>query len=365
MSTKISREVVNDIASGASNAEVCEKHGLDNAQVETIRRKLKAAGVIKDNGSPATSNGNTTQITTQSLWKCPACNTPQTRAYDECPQCGIIISKYKSALKVQLTEGDHLVVGERITDPEIQDYIKTKLLIPKSKILAAGMYNHNPDGEHFLLLQEGLETQLIFVKRTPAQIISSSHPLSSITRTSLTTVLEDAGESGVLEIAQGQKKLSCYFTLDLLDEMEELKNLIDQRMGAKEVSNRQEAVTKTDRTTVKSQIRKHEMTASEGVVVVIVAGVIILSGFFISDWWSGGHYFTGSSSSDAGYYGDSLVGKTYNNDVFNMLSAGGSYETLAGTGMHLWQAYFPNSNLTVTVDKKSNKIIDVDRGRAQ
>lgn len=97
MSQKVSREVVNDIASGASNAEVCEKHGLDNAQVETIRRKLRAAGVIKDNGSDARSNGNTTQITTQSLWKCPACNTPQTKAYEECPQCGVLVGKFQES----------------------------------------------------------------------------------------------------------------------------------------------------------------------------------------------------------------------------------------------------------------------------
>lgn len=99
MSQKISRQVINDIASGASNAEVCGKHGLDNAQVETVRRKLKAAGVVKDNGSPATSNGNTTQITTQSLWNCPACNTPQLRGYKECPQCGVLVEKYYNKQK--------------------------------------------------------------------------------------------------------------------------------------------------------------------------------------------------------------------------------------------------------------------------
>jgi hypothetical protein len=34
----------------------------------------------------------------QNAWKCPSCLMPQAREYDECPQCGIIVSKYLSQL---------------------------------------------------------------------------------------------------------------------------------------------------------------------------------------------------------------------------------------------------------------------------
>ncbi len=38
------------------------------------------------------------------LWVCPFCKMPQTRAFDECPQCGIIGSKYMQRLEKTKTE---------------------------------------------------------------------------------------------------------------------------------------------------------------------------------------------------------------------------------------------------------------------
>jgi tellurite resistance protein len=32
--------------------------------------------------------------TTAVVWRCPACHMPQFKAYDECPQCGVIVSKF-------------------------------------------------------------------------------------------------------------------------------------------------------------------------------------------------------------------------------------------------------------------------------
>jgi len=37
-------------------------------------------------------------------WTCPFCNMPQTREFDECPQCGIIISKYMKHMDMERTE---------------------------------------------------------------------------------------------------------------------------------------------------------------------------------------------------------------------------------------------------------------------
>jgi hypothetical protein len=32
------------------------------------------------------------------VWRCPACHMPQYHQFDECPQCGIIVSKYEQKL---------------------------------------------------------------------------------------------------------------------------------------------------------------------------------------------------------------------------------------------------------------------------
>jgi hypothetical protein len=37
--------------------------------------------------------------TIELVWKCPACGQPQTHAYDECPICGIVVSKFAGHLR--------------------------------------------------------------------------------------------------------------------------------------------------------------------------------------------------------------------------------------------------------------------------
>jgi hypothetical protein len=36
------------------------------------------------------------------MWWCPACNLPQFFQFDECPQCGIIVSKYRGGASRQV-----------------------------------------------------------------------------------------------------------------------------------------------------------------------------------------------------------------------------------------------------------------------
>jgi tellurite resistance protein len=44
---------------------------------------------------PASSGRTEPQHTTAIIWRCPACNMPQFKEYDVCPQCGVIVSKFQ------------------------------------------------------------------------------------------------------------------------------------------------------------------------------------------------------------------------------------------------------------------------------
>ncbi|MBI5251724.1 MAG: hypothetical protein HY912_19705 [Desulfomonile tiedjei] len=57
---------------------------------------------------PAVGSGPVQKVSSESksplspksaiTWRCPACNMPQFREFDECPQCGIIVAKFKQIL---------------------------------------------------------------------------------------------------------------------------------------------------------------------------------------------------------------------------------------------------------------------------
>jgi tellurite resistance protein len=50
-------------------------------------------------------------------WRCPACNMPQFREFDECPQCGIIVSKFKAIVARNQPTEEYIDVPT----PDLQD----------------------------------------------------------------------------------------------------------------------------------------------------------------------------------------------------------------------------------------------------
>lgn len=48
--------------------------------------------------APVSQRGTSHYDAPRIVWTCPACHMPQTREHEECPQCGIIVSKYLSQL---------------------------------------------------------------------------------------------------------------------------------------------------------------------------------------------------------------------------------------------------------------------------
>ncbi|MBI4961677.1 MAG: hypothetical protein HY913_00220 [Desulfomonile tiedjei] len=86
------KEVLEDIRAGTPDRALREKYKLSEKGLDSLLNKLVAAGVLtqaeleeRTAGAPGTLH---------MAWKCPACGFAQTREYNECPECGVIVKKF-------------------------------------------------------------------------------------------------------------------------------------------------------------------------------------------------------------------------------------------------------------------------------
>jgi hypothetical protein len=85
------KQAANDIRSGMTNAELMEKYGLSAKGLQVLLTKLVDVGHLQQSDLEARTPAPDTSV--RIAWKCPSCGSPQTRAYDECPNCGVIVAK--------------------------------------------------------------------------------------------------------------------------------------------------------------------------------------------------------------------------------------------------------------------------------
>jgi len=113
-------EVTQDIRSGADDSALMEKYDLSSKGLQSLFEHLIFSGFMTEmeldtrvstfdstvdvhglkgqlekllNSAAAPSEDKVV------LWECPACGRPQTRVYDECPVCGVIVSKYRAKME--------------------------------------------------------------------------------------------------------------------------------------------------------------------------------------------------------------------------------------------------------------------------
>jgi hypothetical protein len=88
------KQAANDIRSGMTDADLMSKYGISEKGLAALLQKLVAAGLVQNrdpDDRTATQDGGA-----QIVWKCPSCGSPQTRMYDECPNCGVIVTKLRA-----------------------------------------------------------------------------------------------------------------------------------------------------------------------------------------------------------------------------------------------------------------------------
>jgi len=90
--------ILQDIQAGMDEAEIKSKYRLSDKGYWTVIQKLSAIGAPKEPEPPTAAptpraDPKPTRPQVSVTWRCPSCGTPQTRAYDECPHCGVIVAK--------------------------------------------------------------------------------------------------------------------------------------------------------------------------------------------------------------------------------------------------------------------------------
>jgi hypothetical protein len=97
--------ILQDIQAGMDESEIKQKFKLSDKGYQSVIQKLSAMALSKKE-DPYSSVPNPrqepklTQPEVPITWRCPACGAPQTRAYEECPHCGVIVAK-ASAMRLQ------------------------------------------------------------------------------------------------------------------------------------------------------------------------------------------------------------------------------------------------------------------------
>lgn len=86
------KEVVQDIRSGMTDGELMGKYNLSAKGLQSAFQKLVQAGALT--AAELDARTPMDQQTVEVTWKCPKCGTAQTREFEECPQCGVIVAKY-------------------------------------------------------------------------------------------------------------------------------------------------------------------------------------------------------------------------------------------------------------------------------
>ncbi len=87
------KTALEDIRAGMSDSALMDKHKLSAMGLQSLFDKLLQAGVISrselEERIPLSQKSVDIEI-----YRCPACGMPQFSEFDECPQCGVIVSKF-------------------------------------------------------------------------------------------------------------------------------------------------------------------------------------------------------------------------------------------------------------------------------
>ena len=123
--TVSARDVVADIRAGATDVFLMKKYGLSEKGLKSLFQKLITAKVLThaelDRRASAVEEVEAVIIeedevrptppastSTQTVFRCPACNMPQNKEFQVCPQCGIIVEKFLKKIQEQKTHEDQL-----------------------------------------------------------------------------------------------------------------------------------------------------------------------------------------------------------------------------------------------------------------
>lgn len=87
------KEVAADFNSGMHENSVMAKYGLSPNQVKQLKEKLQAAGLLHEQEAQNQPSLGYTPNLYDDPYECPSCGFKQNDEFQECPRCGVIVSK--------------------------------------------------------------------------------------------------------------------------------------------------------------------------------------------------------------------------------------------------------------------------------
>jgi hypothetical protein len=95
MPKKISaKEVLKDIQSGMHDSELMMKYELSPTQFASLKDKMRTAGMLEDSAREKKLSPTDDPYRRRESFSCPACGATQPEEFNECPRCGVVVSKF-------------------------------------------------------------------------------------------------------------------------------------------------------------------------------------------------------------------------------------------------------------------------------
>lgn len=97
------KEVVRDIKAGMHHNSLMQKYELSPGQLKGLIKKLEDAGLLTP-PEPEEITPKAESPIERPFVTCPACGYGQDGEFDDCPRCGVVVSKYEPPKKPPETE---------------------------------------------------------------------------------------------------------------------------------------------------------------------------------------------------------------------------------------------------------------------
>jgi hypothetical protein len=101
--TVSAKEILADIKRGMDDSALMEKYQLSEKGLQSVFIRLVDLGAVTQ--EELCKGTSAPEKIVDVAWKCPACGKPQTRQYNECPDCGIIVAKFRKNAAKEETNG--------------------------------------------------------------------------------------------------------------------------------------------------------------------------------------------------------------------------------------------------------------------
>lgn len=124
------KDLAKDVQDGMHPSELRRKYELSPGQLERLMARLDALGLL---AGPEPENATRSTVDPfapdERLFKCPSCGMPQAEAFEVCPQCGVIVSKFEQTNTAEPRAQSPLEMAAHQAEPVASTSLVSKIAI--------------------------------------------------------------------------------------------------------------------------------------------------------------------------------------------------------------------------------------------